>query len=57
MTFGNNYTALVTFRHTGRVNVLWADGHVKAMLPDTLKETGTSTCGSNVSLKWFVGDV
>lgn len=57
LTFGNNYTALITFRHTDRVNVLWADGHVKAMLPDTLKETGTSTCGTNVSLKWFVGDV
>lgn len=57
LTFNSTYTAVIVFRHTERVNVLWADGHVKAMLPDTLKETGTSTCGANVSLKWFVGDV
>lgn len=55
--FNNNYSADITFRHLETVNVLWADGHVKTMKRDELMKTGPSTCGSNVSLKYFVGDM
>ena len=45
MTFGNNYTAIVTFRHLERTNILWADGHVKSMNIDTLRQTVPALAG------------
>lgn len=56
LTFGNNYTGIMTFRHLDRTNILWADGHVKSMVQDELMTTGPSMCGSNKSLRYWVGD-
>ena len=39
--------------HLGTTNVLWADGHVKAMRLEDLIVTGTATAGTNQLMKYF----
>ena len=56
LTFSNNYTGLMTFRHSTFTNILWADGHVKAMNQGSLLLRGPSLCGTFPSLAYWVGD-
>ena len=48
-----NYTGFLAERHFGTINVLWCDGHVKAVSLDTLTTLGTTTYGSVHSYKYF----
>lgn len=50
---GNNYSASLAERHLETTNVLWVDGHVKAMKMDALLTQGNITAGTNRSLKYF----
>ena len=56
LTFSNAYSGNITFRHTDRTQMLFADGHVKTLAADELQTTGPSLCGTIKSLRYFVGD-
>lgn len=47
------YSAQISLRHFDMANVLWADGHVKAMSAGQLLTQGSATYGSNHTLKYF----
>jgi len=43
---GNNDDGSIVDRHTGMVNIIWCDGHAKAMAMKTLMATKSINCGN-----------